>query len=39
MDRLIAAHALAIQCVLVTANVADYVRVPGLTIENWAAEV
>ena len=39
MDRLIAAHALAIQCVLVTANVVDYVRVPGLTIENWAAEV
>ena len=39
MDRLIAANALAIQCVLVTANVADYVRVPGLTIENWAAEV
>lgn len=39
IDRLIAAHALAIHCVLVTANVADFVRVPGLTIENWAAEV
>jgi tRNA(fMet)-specific endonuclease VapC len=39
MDRLIAANALAIPCVLVTANLADYVRVPGLTIENWAAEV
>jgi tRNA(fMet)-specific endonuclease VapC len=39
IDRLIAAHALAIQCVLVIANVADCVRVPGLTIENWAAEV
>jgi tRNA(fMet)-specific endonuclease VapC len=37
-DRMIAAHALAIRCVLVTANVADFADVPGLTIENWAAE-
>ena len=35
MDRLIAAHALATQSVLVTANVADFVAVPGLRVENW----
>lgn len=37
-DRMIAAHALTIRCVLATANVADFADVPGLTIENWAAE-
>jgi tRNA(fMet)-specific endonuclease VapC len=35
IDRLIAAHALATQSVLVTANVVDFAAVPGLTIENW----
>ncbi len=35
-DRLIAAHALSTRSVLVTANVADFVDVPGLTVENWA---
>lgn len=37
-DRLIAAHALATHSVLVTANTADFIDVPGLTIENWTAE-
>lgn len=37
MDRLIAAHALVIPAVLVTANTADFVGIPGLEIENWLA--
>lgn len=35
MDLLIAAHALAIKSVLVTDNVSEFKRVPGLKIENW----
>ena len=34
-DRLIAAHALALDLVLVTDNVGDYADVPGLRVENW----
>ena len=34
-DLLIAAHALAIGAVMVTANVAEFSRVPGLAVENW----
>lgn len=34
-DLLIAAHALALGCVLVTDNVREFSRVPGLTVENW----
>ena len=34
-DLLIAAHALSISAVLVTANEREYARVPGLTVENW----
>jgi len=34
-DMLIAAHALALNCVLVTDNEAEFRRVPGLTVENW----
>ena len=32
---LIAAHALALDCCLVTNNVAEFTRVPGLRVENW----
>jgi tRNA(fMet)-specific endonuclease VapC len=38
-DRLIAAHALATGCTLVTANSADFSDVPGLSLENWAIPV
>ena len=34
-DLLIAAHALALDCTLVTANAAEFSRVPGLRCENW----
>jgi tRNA(fMet)-specific endonuclease VapC len=34
-DEMIAAHALALGCVLVTDNVQHFKRVKGLKIENW----
>lgn len=34
-DLLIAAHALALGCVLVTANEREFRRVEGLEVENW----
>jgi tRNA(fMet)-specific endonuclease VapC len=34
---LIAAHALALDLTLVTTNVEEFARVPGLRIENWLA--
>lgn len=34
LDRLIAAHALAVDAVLVTNNEADFRDYPGLTVEN-----
>lgn len=36
MDMLIAGHAIAADCIIVTNNVREFERVPGLTIENWA---
>ncbi|MBT3346285.1 MAG: type II toxin-antitoxin system VapC family toxin [Gemmatimonadetes bacterium] len=35
MDTLIAAHALALGCTLVTNNVQEFSRVPELVVENW----
>jgi tRNA(fMet)-specific endonuclease VapC len=35
LDRLIAAHALALGSTLVTNNVRDFSDVPGLGLENW----
>ncbi|MEN8107365.1 MAG: type II toxin-antitoxin system VapC family toxin [Pseudomonadota bacterium] len=34
-DLLIAAHALSADLTLVTANVREFSRVPGLKVENW----
>lgn len=36
-DILIAAHALALDCILVTADEREFRRVPGLIVENWQA--
>jgi tRNA(fMet)-specific endonuclease VapC len=37
-DAAIAAHALAEGAILVTANLDDMTRVPGLEVEDWARE-
>lgn len=37
LDTQIAAHAVALGLVLVTNNVREFRRVPGLRVENWAA--
>lgn len=34
-DRLIAAHALALRFIVITANVQDFRDVPGLKVEDW----
>jgi tRNA(fMet)-specific endonuclease VapC len=36
-DMMIAGHALAAGCVLVTNNVREFARVKGLHVEDWAA--
>jgi tRNA(fMet)-specific endonuclease VapC len=38
-DLLIAAHARALDLAVVTANVREFSRVPGLKVENWLEEV
>ena len=35
LDKLIAAHAMALGVTLVTNNEADYLTYPGLVVENW----
>ena len=35
LDTLIAAHALSLETTLVTNNVREFSRVPGLDLENW----
>jgi tRNA(fMet)-specific endonuclease VapC len=37
LDKLIAAHATALDVVLVTNNQADFAPYPGLQTENWVA--
>jgi tRNA(fMet)-specific endonuclease VapC len=34
-DTIIAAHALSLDAVMVTANVAEFSRIPHLKVENW----
>lgn len=38
MDRLIAAHAISLNLILVTNNEADFKDYPGLKVENWAID-
>ena len=38
-DAAIAAHALARDAILVTANLDDMVRIPGLVVEDWSQPV
>ncbi|VTR66259.1 Ribonuclease VapC1 (fragment) [Desulfosarcina cetonica] len=35
LDMLIAAHAISIDCTLVTNNEKEFIRVPELKIVNW----
>jgi tRNA(fMet)-specific endonuclease VapC len=35
LDKLIAAHAIALQATLVTNNARDFAHYPGLVVENW----
>jgi tRNA(fMet)-specific endonuclease VapC len=37
-DLLIAAHARALKLILVSDNLGEFSRVPGLTVENWLRE-
>jgi tRNA(fMet)-specific endonuclease VapC len=37
-DRMIAAHAISTESVLVTSSSGDFLDIPDLTIENWAAQ-
>jgi tRNA(fMet)-specific endonuclease VapC len=37
LDRLIASHAIAAECVLVTNNTSDFKHYPSLQVENWVA--
>ena len=37
-DMLIAAHALSEGLTVVTANVGEFARIPGLSVENWLAD-
>lgn len=37
LDTMIAAHALSLQATLVTNNIREFSRVPGLRLDNWAS--
>jgi tRNA(fMet)-specific endonuclease VapC len=38
LDTMIAAHALSQQALLVTNNTREFAKVPGLRLDNWAAD-
>lgn len=35
LDKLIAAHAASLNAIVITNNVKDFTRYPGVTVENW----
>ena len=37
-DRLIAAHALSLNLIVITRNMRDFSDIPGLTVEDWTRE-
>ena len=37
-DTIIASHALSLGATMVTANVSEFSRIPGLVVENWERE-
>ncbi len=39
LDKLIAAHAMALEVTVVTNNVKDFANYPGVTVENWLEPV
>lgn len=39
LDTLIAAHALATNAILVTNNLREFTRVPGLRLQNWVEPI
>ena len=38
LDMLIAAHALSIDCILITNNEKEFIRIPRLKIDNWVTQ-
>ena len=38
LDKLIAAHAVSLQAIVVTNNGRDFARYPGVLVENWLSE-
>jgi len=39
LDKLIAAHAISLNVVLVTSNIRDFSAYSGLVLENWTESV
>lgn len=37
LDTLIGAHALSLDCILVTNNTKEFIRIPNLFVEDWAS--
>ena len=38
LDMLIAAHALSLDCILITNNEKEFTRIPNLKIDNWVIQ-